>query len=63
MSIQKGYDDNADIVIYAQQTENACDIRSFGLDENDVIYKRQSTFKVLGKIKENNKWYILLGEK
>lgn len=63
MSTQKGYDDNADIVIYAQQTENACDIRSFGLDENEVIYKRQSTFKVLGKIKENNKWYILLGEK
>lgn len=63
MSTQKDYDDNADVVIYAQQTENACDIRSFGLDENEVIYKRQSTFEVLEKIQVNNKWYILLGEK
>lgn len=63
MSTEKGYDDNADISIYVQRAENACDIRAFGLNENEVIYKRQSTFKVLEKIKENNKWYILLEEK
>lgn len=63
MSTEKGYDDNADVIIYVKQTENACDIRSFGLDENEVIYKRQSTFEVLEKIQVNNKWYILLGEK
>lgn len=62
MSTKDGYDDNADITFFVLDSVSGCDIRTIGLDENEVIYKRQSIFKVIKKLCIENKWYIWLKE-
>lgn len=61
-STDKGYDEDADVLIYIQDAVGGCDIRTIGLYEGEIIYPRQSKFDVVDKIYQNNKWYILLEE-
>lgn len=61
-STKRGYDDEADIFIYIQNAKNGHDIRTIGLDENEVLYERNNEFKVMAKVFKDNKWHILLEE-
>jgi len=48
--------------IYIQNTKNGRDISSIGLNENEVLYERNSKFKVISKILVGEIWHILLEE-
>lgn len=61
-SKEEGYNNNAGIKIYIQNTRNGRDISSIGLDEKEVLYERNSRFKVLSKMIHDGIWYILLQE-
>ena len=50
------------IKIYIQNTKNGRDISSIGLNENEVLYERNSKFKVISKILVGEIWHILLEE-
>ena len=58
----EGYNDLATIKIYIQNTKNGRDISSIGLNENEVLYERNSKFKVISKILVGEIWHILLEE-
>ena len=58
----EGYNDLAKIKIYIQNTKNGRDISSIGLNENEVLYERNSKFKVISKILVGEIWHILLEE-
>ena len=58
----EGYNDNAKIKIYIENSRRGRDISSIGLDEREVLYERKSTFVVKNKINQDGKWYILLQE-
>lgn len=57
-----GYNENAQIVVYIEDAKNGHDISSFGLDESEVLYGRNSSFKVIEKVFHENKWYVLVKE-
>lgn len=61
-SKREGYDDEAGIKIYIQNTQNGRDISSVGLDEAEVLYERNSMFEVISKMNREGIWYILLKE-
>ena len=61
-SKEKGYNEEAKIVIYIQNSKKGRDISQLGLDEKEVLYERKSGFKVLSKKKVDGVWYILLRE-
>lgn len=58
----EGYNDLPKIKIYIQNTKNGRDISSIGLNENEVLYERNSKFKVISKILVGEIWHILLEE-
>lgn len=58
----EGYNDLVKIKIYIQNTKNGRDISSIGLNENEVLYERNSKFKVISKILVGEIWHILLEE-
>lgn len=61
-SKSKEYDSSANIKIYIQNSQKGKDISLIGLDENEILYERNSIFKVLSKILIGDMWYILLEE-
>lgn len=56
------YDDTAEIQIFIENAEKGRDMRTVGLDENEVLYERDSEFIVLEKVFVDGKWNILLKE-
>lgn len=58
----ENYDSDANIKIYIQNSKNGRDISLIGLDENEVLYERNTVFKVLSKVIIDSTWYILLEE-
>lgn len=61
-SKKNGYDPNAEIFIYIEDSKMGHDISSIGLDESEVLYDRDKRFKVVDKAFKDEKWYILLEE-
>lgn len=58
----EGYNTEAQIMVYIQNSKKGRDISWLGLDEQEVLYERKSEFKVLNKKKVDGIWYILLRE-
>jgi SPP1 gp7 family putative phage head morphogenesis protein len=56
------YNDNAQIKLYITDAKNGKDISSINVEEQEVLYKRNSKFEVMSKIKQDGVYYILLGE-
>ena len=61
-SKREGYNKEADIKIYIQGAKKGRDISSIGLDEAEVLYERNSHFKILYKVFAENCWQILVEE-
>lgn len=61
-SKDEGYNDNAKINIYINDTKNGRDISHIGLNENEVLYERNSKFYVVLKEFADDAWYIFLME-
>ena len=61
-SKREGYNKEADIKIYIQGAKKGRDISSIGLDEAEVLYERNSHFKILYKVFTENCWQILVEE-
>lgn len=59
---QSGYNDNAAIRIYIQNSKQGRDISHIGLDENEVLYERNTQFDVVEKIFQDGIWHILVRE-
>lgn len=57
-----GYDDNANIRIFIQDSKSGRDISTIGLDEKEVLYERKSRFAVLAKEYQDGVWNILVRE-
>lgn len=58
----KDYYDIPSIKIYIQDSKKGRDISLIGLDENEILYERNSIFKVINVLSKNGVWYILLEE-
>lgn len=56
------YNPDAKIQIYIQNAANGVDIRKYNTDEQEVLYQRDSVFRVVNKVEANEKTYILLEE-
>lgn len=61
-SCKEGYDRNSDVIIYIQNAKKGRDIRTIGVDEKEILYDRDTTFKVINKTPVDGVWYILLQE-
>ncbi len=61
-SKEEGYLENPQIKIYIEDTKRERDISSIGLDENEVLYERNSEFKVISKVLVGTIWHIVLKE-
>lgn len=61
-SKEEGYLENPQIKIYIEDTKRERDISSIGLDENEVLYERNSEFKVISKVLVGAIWHIVLKE-
>lgn len=61
-SSKRGYDEHPDVIIYIQDAKKGCDIRTVGLDEQEVLYERNTRFTVAGKAFVDGVWNILLRE-
>ena len=59
---KEGYDDDAEILIYIENSKKGHDIRQIGLDENEVLYERNNKFRVVSRVFKDGKWNILLEE-
>lgn len=64
ISTTKGaiYNEKAKIRIYIQDSSKGRDISTINVAEQEVLYERGSEFKVINKIYNNDKYYILLEE-
>ena len=56
------YNDDAQVQIFIQNAKNGKDLRGLNDMENEVLYPYMAKFKVINKIKEDGKFYILLEE-
>ena len=56
------YNEDAQVQIYIQNAKNGKDLRELNDMENEVLYPYMAKFKVINKVKENGKFYILLEE-
>ena len=61
-SKREGYNDDAKIKIYIEDSRKGRDISSIGLDESEVLYERKNKFTVIAKVFQDNIWQILLRE-
>lgn len=61
-STEVGYHSNPQVIIYIQNSRNGHDISSIWNAENEVLYERNTVFKVLKKVKMEGRYYILLEE-
>ncbi len=62
MSKSDNYSEMAEIKIYIQNSQKGRDISKIGLDEQEVVYERNSIFEVLNKVQVDGVWYILMKE-
>ena len=64
LSTTKGqvYNEDGQVQIYIQNAHNGRDISSVNAQEQEVLYKTNQSFKVLNKVKIDDKYYILLEE-
>ena len=56
------YDEAAKVQIYIQNAKKAKDLGDMNDMEKEVLYPVMSKFKVLNKVKQDDKYYILLEE-
>lgn len=61
-SCKRGYDEHPDVIIYIQDAKKGRDIRTVGLDEQEVLYERNTRFTVIGKAFADGVWNLLLRE-
>ena len=61
-SSKRGYDERPNVVIYIQDAKKGRDIRAIGLDEQEVLYERDTEFLVDDKVFVDGVWNILLRE-
>ena len=61
-SCKRGYDEHPDVIIYIQDAKKGRDIRTVGLDEQEVLYERNTRFTVIGKAFVDGVWNLLLRE-
>jgi len=61
-SKKKGYNDNANIMIYIQNSKKGIDISKFNPLEEEVLYNRDATFKVKHITNIDDVIYILMEE-
>lgn len=61
-SSKRGYDERPNVVIYIQNAKKGRDIRAIGLDEQEVLYERDTEFLVDDKVFVDGVWNILLRE-
>lgn len=61
-SSKRGYDERPNVVIYIQDAKKGRDIRAIGLDEQEVLYERDTEFLVDDKVLVDGVWNILLRE-
>ena len=52
----------AEIKIFIQNSQKGRDISKIGLDEQEVVYERNSIFEILNKVQVDGVWYILMKE-
>ena len=65
LSTTKGdiYNPDADIQIYIENSRRGKDISAYNKGEQEVLYSRNSSFKIKHIVMENGTTYILLEEK
>lgn len=56
------YNDEGQIQLYIQNSKKGKNLGSLNDMEHEVLYPRNSSFKVLNGIKQDGKYYILLEE-
>ena len=56
------YNDDAQVQIYIQNAKKGRDLGKLNDMENEVLYSFMSRFRVLNKVKQDGKYYILLEE-
>ena len=56
------YNDEAQVQIYIQDAKKGKDLGKLNDMENEVLYPYMTKFKVINKIKEDGRFYILLEE-
>lgn len=64
LSTTKGpvYNEDGQVQIYIQNAHNGRDISSVNAQEQEILYKTNQRFRVLNKVKVDDKYYILLEE-
>lgn len=64
LSTTKGemYNPEGQVQIFIQDAEKGKDISAINEKEQEVLYKRNSEFEVVNMVKNQGKYYILLGE-
>lgn len=60
--LNKGYNPDGEVEMYIQKTQNGRDISMFNQEEGEVLYERNSKFRVLNLKEKKGKYYILLEE-
>jgi|GEM_PF-6910050 len=60
-STEWGYNDNANVFIKIIST-NGKDIRVFNESESEVLFRRDSAFHIVDKMRDGNKVYIIMEE-
>ena len=56
------YNPEGQVQIFIQDAEKGKDISAINEKEQEVLYKRNSEFEVVNMVKNQGKYYILLGE-
>ena len=64
LSTTKGeiYNPDASVQIYIQNSRKGHDLGQYNAAEKEVLYGRKCEFKVINKMYQNGKWWILLEE-
>ncbi|MEY8322120.1 minor capsid protein, partial [Lachnospiraceae bacterium 46-61] len=57
------YNPDGQVQIFIQNAQKGVDMEAYNAKEHEVLYARNSTFKVLNKTKKDGKYYILLEER
>lgn len=61
-SNKSGYNLNANVKMYVENSRKGKDIRQYNRDESEILYKRNSKFRVLNKKFKDGTYYVLLEE-
>ena len=61
-SKREGYNDSASVKIYILNAKRGRDISDIGLDEAEVLYERNTAFRVIRKVFSGGTWHIFVEE-